>query len=206
MSTHAADARVEHPTDADGVDEVADTRSENSGVGGVETPSVASRWRGTAKRWRVIVAACLLLTALSITGVLYIQLYRPDRAEADNSRAVIDAASRGSVALLSYAPATLEQDLATARAQLTGDFLDYYSQFVDQFVAPAAKQRDIKATASVVRAAAVDVVSNTAEVLIFVNQETSSRDTAVPAQASSSVRVGMTKVDGKWLISSFDPV
>ncbi|WP_396909038.1 hypothetical protein [Mycolicibacterium sp.] len=110
------------------------------------------------------------------------------------------------MALLSYAPNSLDGDFATAKAHLTGEFLTYYSQFVDQFVAPAAKQKDIHASASVVRAAAVDVQPNTAQVLVFINQATTSRENPEPAQAASAVKVGLAKIDGKWLISSFDPI
>ena len=45
-----------------------------------------------------------------------------------------------------------------------------------------------------------------AQVLIFLNQNTTSRDNPVPVQTASSVKVGLTKVDGAWRISSFDPV
>lgn len=160
----------------------------------------------TATRWCSIAIVCLLVASACTAGALYVDFYRTTRATPETSRIVIDAASRGSVALLSYAPATLDDDLTAARSHLTGEFLDYYSQFADQFVAPAARDREITATASVVRAAVVDVNSDTAEVLLFVNQETTSRDTAAPTQATSSVKVGLENIDGDWLISSFDPV
>ena len=45
-----------------------------------------------------------------------------------------------------------------------------------------------------------------AKALVFVNQTTTSSDRAEPSQAASSVIVTMDKVNGKWLISAFDPV
>ena len=45
-----------------------------------------------------------------------------------------------------------------------------------------------------------------AKVLVFVNQTTTSSDRAEPTQAASSVIVTLNHVDGKWLISAFDPV
>ncbi|WP_237165943.1 hypothetical protein [Mycolicibacterium peregrinum] len=119
---------------------------------------------------------------------------------------MVDAASEGSVALLSYAPDSLDKDFATAKSKLTGDFLDYYSEFANKFVAPAAKEKDIRATASVVRAAPITVQADTAEVLVYLNQATTSRDNPEPAQAASAVKVGLTKIDGGWLISSFNPI
>lgn len=164
------------------------------------------RCRRIGGRWRWIVVACLLIIAACVASALYVTSYRHDRAEADATDPVIDAATAGAVALLSYAPATLDSDLAAARSHLTGDFLTYYSQFADQFVAPAAKDRGITATATVVRAAAVAVQPDSAEVLVFVDQETTSRATAAPVRGASSVTVGLTRVDGNWLISSFDPI
>jgi Mce-associated membrane protein len=43
-------------------------------------------------------------------------------------------------------------------------------------------------------------------VLVFINQTTTTSDKPDPSMTSSSVKVSLTHVDGKWLISSFDPV
>jgi Mce-associated membrane protein len=45
-----------------------------------------------------------------------------------------------------------------------------------------------------------------AKVLVFVNQTTTSSDRNEPSQSASSVVVTLNKIDGKWLISAFDPV
>ena len=45
-----------------------------------------------------------------------------------------------------------------------------------------------------------------AKVLVFLNQETVSRDRPEPSLVASSVVVSVTKVDEKWLISALDPV
>jgi Mce-associated membrane protein len=68
------------------------------------------------------------------------------------------------------------------------------------------RDKGVRATAQVVRAALVEIRPDLAKVLLFLNQETSSRDRPEPAPTASSVIVSMTKVDGKWLISVFDPV
>lgn len=162
--------------------------------------------RRLARRWRPVIAVSLVLACAGTALTLYLVEYRTDRASTEAATEVTKAASEGAVALLSYAPASLDRDIAAARSHLTGGFLTYYSQFADQFVAPAAKQKDIHATASVVRAATIDARATTAHVLIFLNQTTTSRDNHDPAQSASSVNVGLTKVDGVWRISSFDPI
>lgn len=165
------------------------------------------RWtRRIARRWRPIAVVCVLLASAGSAAALYFGVYRADHGHAGASTAAVDAATEGSVALLSYAPDSLDQDIAGARSHLTGDFLDYYSEFAQKFVVPAAKQKDIRATAAVVRTATIEVQSDTAKVLVFLNQATTSRDNPEPAQAASAVKVGLTKIDGNWLISSFDPI
>lgn len=144
-------------------------------------------------------------TALA-AGLLYFQ-YRPDRAtDAAAAKAAITAASEGTVAILSYSPDTFEHDFSSAKSRLTGDFLSYYSQFTQEIVGPAAKQKSVKTSAVVVRAAASELHPDSAVVLVFINQSTSSADRPEPALSSSSVLVTVTKAGDKWLISSFNPV
>jgi Mce-associated membrane protein len=133
--------------------------------------------------------------------------YLPDRdTDAAAAKSAISAASDGAVAVLSYSPETLDHDFDTAKSHLTGDFLKYYNQFTSQIVAPAAKQKSVKTTAVVLRAALSEFHADSATVLLFVNQSTQSKDRPEPTYTSSSVVIVMNKADGKWLISSFNPV
>jgi Mce-associated membrane protein len=54
-------------------------------------------------------------------------------------------------------------------------------------------------------AASVSANPSHAVVLLFVNQTVTVGNSA-PADTASSVRVTVDKVDGRWLISKFDPV
>jgi Mce-associated membrane protein len=110
------------------------------------------------------------------------------------------------VALLSYSPDTLDKDFTAAKSHLTGDFLSYYTQFTQQIVTPAAKEKQVKTTASVVRAGVSELHPQSAVVLVFINQVTTSKENPDGAFAASSVKVSMTKSDGRWLINAFDPV
>jgi Mce-associated membrane protein len=160
---------------------------------------------------RVKVFPVVLVLLLGVSGGLaawlYFSQYRPDeQTDAAAGRAAVDAARDGTVALLSYKPDTLSQDFAAAKSHLTGDFLNYYDQFTQQVVTPAAKEKALTTTAQVVGAAVSELHSNSAVVLVYVNQATTSKDRPDPAMASSSVKVSLTKVHGKWLITKFDPV
>ena len=157
-------------------------------------------------RLTLLTAAALLVSAV-LAGSVYWFVFRTDRLT-DQSRQeeALDAAKTGTVALLTYSPDTVDKNLADAKSRLTGDFLQHYSEFADQTVLPAAKQRGVKTEATVARAAVSQMQPGSAQVLVFVNQVTTSRERPTPALATSSVIVTLVKRDGHWLISDFKPV
>jgi Mce-associated membrane protein len=164
-----------------------------------------------ARRLRVKVAPLVLVLLLLLSGALatwlYVGQYRHDeQTDTAAAQTAINAARDGTVALLSYKPDTLNQDFAAAKSHLTGDFLNYYDQFTKEIVTPAAKEKALTTTAQVVGAAATELQPNSAVVLLFVNQATTSKERPDPAMASSSVLVSLTKVHGTWLITKFQPV
>lgn len=202
MTTEETSA-VEETSDAEPIEHL-----DGDGV----KPGGLKRLTGRVKelpRGKVLAALLGLLVVVSAAvagGFLYFQ-YRPDRAtDAAAADSAITAASEGTVAILSYSPDTLDRDFASAKSHLTGDFLSYYNKFTQQVVTPAAKQKSVKATAVVVRAAISELHPDKAVVLVFVDQRTVSADRPEPTLTSSSVLVTLTKVDEKWLISSFNPV
>jgi Mce-associated membrane protein len=160
-------------------------------------------------RRRLVLTLLALLATASVALALalaYLE-YRPDReTDASAARSTIAAATDGTVAVLSYSPGTLDRDFASAKSRLTGDFLSYYTRFTEQIVTPAAKQKSVQTSAVVLRAAVSELRPDSAVVLVFVNQSTASKDRPQPTLTSSSVVVTLTKADGKWLISAFDPV
>ena len=165
--------------------------------------AVAGAWAAAAG----LGAALLLAVAGGVTGWLYATQFVPDRAtNAAAADAALTAAKDGTVAMLSYAPESLDQDFTDAKTHLTGDFLSYYNQFTEQIVTPAAREKSVKTAASVVRAAVSEIAPDTAEVLVFINQTTTSEENPDGAFAASSVKVGLKKIDGRWLINTFDPV
>ncbi len=56
------------------------------------------------------------------------------------------------------------------------------------------------------RAAVSEMHPDSAVVLVFINQTTESKDRPDASFTNSAVRVTLKKIDGAWLISSFDPV
>lgn len=213
-------------TELDVADKVNAEETDESGdateVDEVEIPGEAFQARRSVGRLvAVVVLAVLLVGSVAGAASVYWWIFRPDQkalglnlfttASVDQQiqerqKQVAGAARDGTVALLSYAPETLDKDLANAKSHLTGEFLKYYSQFTDQIVAPAARQKGVKTEATVARAAVSELNADSAVVLVFVNQVTTSKDRPDPALATSSVVVKLTNTDGHWLISEFNPV
>ncbi|WP_231972125.1 hypothetical protein [Mycobacterium sp. E3251] len=118
---------------------------------------------------------------------------------------VVKVAGDDAVALLSYKADSVDKDLAAARERLTGDFKDAYTELTRQVVIPGAKEKHITAAAKVAAAAPVSVTSNHAVALLFVNQTVTVGEGA-PTDTQPVVRVTLDKVNGRWLVSHFDPV
>jgi Mce-associated membrane protein len=155
---------------------------------------------------RLLVAGLPVLALILALGVGYLKWLdgtaRESRAAADAS---VQAASESTVAILSYKPETVDHDLKAAADRLAEPFRQQYTQLVNDVVAPGSKQQHITALATVPAAASVSATGKQAVVLVFVDQTTTIGNDA-PTQSTSSVRVSLEKVDGRWLISQFDPV
>jgi Mce-associated membrane protein len=163
--------------------------------------------RGSRFSWtRLLVVGLPALALIIALGVGYLKWLdgtaRESRAAAETS---VRAASESTVAILSYKPETVDRDLKAATDRLTAGFRQQYTQLVNDVVAPGAKQQHITAVATVPAAASVSATGKHAVVLVFVDQTTTIGNDA-PTQTTSSVRVSLENVDGRWLISQFDPV
>lgn len=201
LTDESADEATDNDDAAiDNDDEATEPESE-PGDGALRRPARKVRALGA-----ILLAAALVASA-GVAAWLYFKQYRPDQ-ETDPAAATValDAAKNGTIALLSYSPESLDKDFAAAKSHLTGDFLSYYTQFTEQIVTPAAKQKSVKTSASVVRAAVSELQPSSAEVLVFINQTTVSKENPDGSFAASAVKVGLQKINGAWLIASFDPV
>jgi Mce-associated membrane protein len=72
----------------------------------------------------------------------------------------VQAASEGTVAMLSYRPETVDKGLTAVRDRLTAPLRDQYSKLTHDVVIPGAKQKNISATATVPAAGSVSASGN----------------------------------------------
>ena len=193
LDEDAAASDAEDAVDADEVEHDATLRH----------PNAARRTKWARVIVRGVLPGIALLLALA-AGYLKWQ----DNTTRDNTTAGIEsaqAAKDSTIALLSYQPNTVEQQLGAARDLVTGDFANAYAQLTHDVVIPGAKQKQISATATVPAVSSVSASENHAVALVFVNQ-TTVIGTDPPTASTSAVRVTLEKVNGRWLISQFDPV
>ncbi|OBI43154.1 hypothetical protein A5707_05435 [Mycobacterium kyorinense] len=189
---------------------VTDAEQPSAGQGSARARGLAAVGRLTRScltRWRPLLATTLVVAAIGVAAGLFFFQYRPAQRFGDAAaRRVVQAASDGAVAVLSYSYGNLDGDFAKAKSHLTGEFLDYYSKFSEQFVAPTARQGKLTASAKVLRAAVSELHPDSATVLVFINQNTASQDKPEPLTTASSVLVTLTKVEESWLIAKLDPL
>lgn len=194
-------------TEAGDVDDEFDVTSNAADASPTADVEASSRLRHAAGFLVPLVLAILLFGSAGFASWLYQTEFRPDReTNAAVAADTIKAATDGAVALLSYAPETMDGDFATAKSHLTGDFLSYYTKFTQDIVTPAVQQKSVKTLASVVQSGVAELKPGSAVVLVFLNQVTTSKENPNGSFTASAVKVGLTDVGGRWLISSFDPV
>lgn len=202
------DATAKADAEPDVEDTEVDEASEDTGTDETEPATAAPEPGRRGMSWvRVAVYAVLPALVLLLAGAAGFLKWQDNSArsyEAAGSAAMA-AAQDTVVKMLSYEPETVEQQLGAARDLLTDGFQQEYTELTNDVVIPAAKEQQVAARATVPAIATVSASSDHAVVLAFVNQNVTIGEGA-PSDTASSVRVTLDKVDGRWLVSAFEPV
>lgn len=169
---------------------------------------VASRIGSMSSRTRRVftIGLCVLAIAATITAAFAV------RADA-RADARVDAAEQGRAfavdvvpKLLSYDFDTVEQHFAELQANLGGDFADQFKEVGAAVIVPSARERQVVTNATVLESSVVQSDVDSADVLLFVNQSTTSVEASDPKLDGSRVRVHVERVDDTWLITELTPV
>jgi len=211
--TGEAEAAVSDDVDAAEKDDAEDSEKDDVDVSEQDDAGEKDEAGEPAKAkrrisWSQVVAYGVLpALALLLAGAAGFLKWQDSSARASQIARIesVAAAKDSTIALLSYKADTVEKDLDAGKSRLTGAFRDSYTQLINDVVIPGAKKDHISTTATVPSAASVSATPTHAVVLLFVDQ-TAVIDKSPPSDTASSVRVTMDKVNGRWLISGFDPV
>jgi Mce-associated membrane protein len=192
--TGQSDAEESPQEDAEGADEA--TASDTPGK---RRPHLIG-WRTLAFG---LLPAVALASALA-AGWLKWQDASIREAQAAATESAL-AAHNATVAMLSYQPETVDAQLESARSMLGGDFKNSYTALTHDVVIPGAKQKQISSVATVPAVGSVTATENHSVALVFVDQ-TAIVGHDAPTDTASVVRVTLDKIDGRWLVTNFEPI
>lgn len=163
--------------------------------------------RGGPPNWVLAVLATLLVAALALDGFVVWRELSQRRAEEESARALHSAviqapsvAEKAAEAVLSYQHDTMDKDVAQARAFLSDDYAPSYVNSVKQLVSGAAAEQKATVKAEVLSAGVVQASGERSDVLLFVNQTTTSATRTTPQTALNRVVFTMVRGDGGWKV------
>jgi Mce-associated membrane protein len=165
-----------------------------------ETPSSRRRIDWSRVLAHGLLPAVALVLALGAGVLKYVDNSVRDDERAGNE--ALAAARATTAAMLSYTPDNVDQRLRDVQKQLTGDFRNQYGQTAEKVVIPGAVAQQVTAETKVPAASVVSVEPHRVVVLLFVDQ-TVTVAAEPPTVSSSSARVTLDEIDGKWLVSEF---
>lgn len=168
---------------------------------------MTTTWARRARWWILIVGLVLAIVATATLGGWQAVKGRElDNAVSAAARqTVLDTVRSAVPKLLSYTPDNVEATLNAATSLLTSNFRESYSKLIHDVVIPGAKQKNITAVAQVPAASVESLTTDKASMIVFVDQTVTMPPDA-PTNNASSVRVGLQKINGAWLIGTFDPI
>ncbi|MDV2477063.1 hypothetical protein F8M49_20170 [Rhodococcus zopfii] len=149
------------------------------------------------------VAVAVGLIAVAAAATLRLHEYRRVDDARDQAR---DRATALIADVLSYDFTTVEAHFDEVLPQLGGDLRDRFDRVGREVVVPSAKDRQVVTTATVVESSVVSASPDTVALLFFVNQSTTSTDSAAPRLDGSRVRVVMSETGGTWVMTEMTPV
>lgn len=172
--------------------------------------TVAPRRRGVlGSAWLAALLTAAVVGLAVFTGItVYDELNPPQGAAPDSGQitdedartAVLVAAADLSQRVLTYHHDTFDQDLEVAAARLTPTFREEYDSAMEQ-VRANTQQNKISQEATAVSSAIISATPEEAQVLVFINQETSSAKTKANQLVRNRLVVDLVRVDGAWAIA-----
>jgi Mce-associated membrane protein len=197
----------DRPSTADSTDDhtVVDDATATATATDIEEFDSKSAPRHTQRRHVLTYVVLPLVVMGMAVGAGYLKYQDGSVSDAQTAAmSSVQAATEGTIALLSYNPDTVQTTLTAARDRLTGPFRDSYTSLTNDVVIPGAQEKKISATATVPAASSVAANENHAVVLVFVDQSVIVGNDAASATASA-VQVTLDMTGDRWLISGFDP-
>ncbi|TAL25052.1 MAG: hypothetical protein EPN99_02075 [Frankiales bacterium] len=166
-------------------------------------PAVAQHGR-RSRRW-LLLALAVGLTLLVGAGTVGLQL-REQRELAAARNDALRTAIAAAPDILGYDHTRLDQDFAAARQHLTPAFAAEYDELSDKTIRPTATTYKAVVTAQVLASSVEEADRRSVQVLLFVNQTTSTTELPAPRIDQSRVRMRLSKTERGWRIAAIEPL
>ncbi|MFF7940549.1 h domain protein [Nocardia gamkensis] len=158
-------------------------------------------------RAKIVLAVLgVVVAAAAVIGGVNGYRYWDDRQAEQSRQDAVATAGRTLEAMFTYNPQTVDTELRKSADNLTGDFRDDYLTLIDKQIAPGAKEKQLTVTATTQAGGVISADRSHAQVLLFLNQVMTSKDTPQGTTTGSRVRVTLSKADSHWLVSAVTPV
>ena len=109
-------------------------------------------------------------------------------------------AERAAEQILSYDYADLQHDTAAAAAYMTPAYAQTFTRTVDDLLADSATAQRGVVSAKVMASGVVSVDGGKVDVLLFVDQTSTTKASKTPQTALNRVVLSMVDEDGRWLV------
>ena len=151
------------------------------------------------------ISGVLVAASLVVGGFFGYRYWDQERAEKSRTE-VVDVAGRSVAAMFTYDYNTVDKELPKAADALTPKFRDDYLKLITQAIAPGAKDKQLTVRATTQASGVIKADRGHAEVLLFLNQITTSKENAQGTSTGSRVRVTLDKSGDHWLVDAVTPV
>lgn len=154
----------------------------------------------------------VLVVVLAVVAAALAVAWQRSSDEADRLRqqqqlrsSALTAAHAYAVDLTTYDHASLAAQQAKLAAESTQRFQDTFADSM-KTLGPIFEQLEATATGTVVDAAVVSATTAKATVILFVDQEASSKETKKPETQASRIVMHLVRQQGRWLLDRVDLV
>lgn len=151
----------------------------------------------------VLLVLVALVAGLVVFGVFQGHTWRDGGTDADARSAVLKASRQEVIALTTISSKTSDQDIARLLDGATKGFRAEFAEQADNFRS-ALTSGDVSSTGVVTGAGVDSLRGNKAEVLIAASGTVSNKQSKAPQPRNYRLRLGMEKVDGRWLVASLE--
>jgi len=156
------------------------------------------------------VIAAFVAGALALSSALVVGFggYRYWNAEQEKQarEQALAAANKAVPAMFSYEFTTVDTELPKAAEMLSPDFRTDYLNLIETAIAPGAKEKELTVLATAQAGGVVEADRDSAVVMLFVNQITTSRDSPQGTTTGSRLRMELGKDGDRWLVDAVTPI